>query len=134
MAPPEEERTREYPGDRFSHDIIQQNLDQLTDQLRSEEFGKGHLEQGHNQIELYRHGGTTVSLFLMAEDAELPEHSVDDGSVMIQVLDGRLTFRSENSEGTLTSEENDVIVVESGITHGVKAEEKSRMVLTIMRE
>jgi quercetin dioxygenase-like cupin family protein len=134
LAPPEEERTREYPGDRFSHDIIQQNLDQLTDQLRSEEFGKGHLEQGHNQIELYRHGGTTVSLFLMAEDAELPEHSVDDGSVMIQVLDGRLTFRSENSEGTLTSEENDVIVVESGITHGVKAEEKSRMVLTIMRE
>lgn len=133
MTPPDEERTREYPGDRFSHDIIQQNLDQLTDQLRSEEFGEGHLEQGHNQIELYRHGGTTVSLFVMAEGAELPEHSVDDGSVMIQVLDGRLTFRSENSEETLNSEENDVIVVESGVKHSVTAKEESRMILTIMR-
>lgn len=133
MPLPDEERRREYPGDRFSKRILEQDLNQLTEQLRNEELGKGHLEQGHNQIELYRQNGTTVSLFVLEEGAELPEHSVDDGSVMIQVLEGKIRVETDDTEDPLTPNTNTVVTLASGIGHSIRADEPSRLLLTIMR-
>jgi quercetin dioxygenase-like cupin family protein len=133
MPLPKEERRREYPGDRFSQRVLEQDLGSLADRLQDEEFGDGHLEQGHNQIELYRQDGTTVSLFVMNEGAELPEHSVSDGSVMIQVLDGDIEVETGDSEEPLSSEENSVVTLGPGIKHKVRAQTSSRLMVTIMR-
>lgn len=134
MSQPQEDRRREYPGDRFSQRIIQQDLDEVARQLREEEFGEGHLEQGHNQIELYREGGTTVSLFVMEKGAHLREHTVDDGSVMIQVLEGTLCLQTEDAEDHLHPGQNSLVVLEAGVGHSIQAEKPSRFLLTIMRD
>lgn len=133
MSPSEADRRREYPGDRFSKRVIEQDLDDLAEQLRNEELGEGHLEQGHNQIELYRRNGTTVSLFVLEEGSELPEHSVDDGAVMIQVLEGSITVGTDDTDEALTPDENSVVTLASGIGHSIRADEPSRLILTIMR-
>lgn len=134
MAPSEEDRRREYPGDRFSKRIIEQDLDEVARQLQEEAFGEGHAELGHNQIELYRRGGTTVSLFVFEQGGHLPEHAVEDGSVMIHVLEGKLCFRTEEAEKHVHPGENSVLILESGIRHSVRAETPSRMLVTIMRD
>lgn len=130
----DEERRREYPGDRFSKRILEQDLDELAEQLHNEELGEGHLEQGHNQIELYRHDGTTVSLFVIDEGAELPEHTVDDGSVMIQVLDGDLELETEDGEEPLSPGANSVVTLGPGVQHKLHAQTASRLIVTIMRD
>jgi len=92
MSCTSDSRPREYPGNRFSKRIIEQDLNELAEELRDEEFGEGHSEKGHNQIELYRHNATTVSLFMFEQGGHLPEHSVEDGSAVIRVLKRKLCF------------------------------------------
>lgn len=129
----ENDRRREHPGERFAQSVIHQNLDNLTEQLENEDLGAGHGERGHNQIELYRHGGTTVSLFVFEQGGFIDNHSVEDGSVMIQVLDGKLCFQTKDAETHLHPEGNEIVTLEPGIEHSVQAEKPSRMLLTIMR-
>ncbi|MFB6347439.1 MAG: hypothetical protein ABEK50_17095 [bacterium] len=134
MAVDDEERRREYPGNRFSRQILRQDLSELTQRLNDEEFGEGHLEQGHNQIELYRQNGTTVSLFVLDEGAVLPEHSVDDGSVMIQVLDGRIRLEAGSGTEDIQAGGGTVVTLQEGVSHGITATESSRLIVTIMRD
>lgn len=134
MATSDEERRREYPGDRFSQRVLEQDLDELAEKLNREDLGEGHLEQGHNQIELYRRGGTTVSLFVLEDGAELPEHSVDDGSVMIHVLQGAVDIDVDDNDASLASGKNDVVTLDAGVGHTIRAEEASRLLVTIMRD
>lgn len=133
MTVSDEERQREYPGDRFAERVIEQDLDALAERLNNEEFGEGHLEQGHNQIELYRHDGTTVSMFVMDEGASLPEHSVEDGSVMIQVIDGKVTVNCDGTDDSPQPDTNTVITLQPGVAHSIEAEAPSRLLVTIMR-
>lgn len=134
MSDDNNERRREHPGKRFSQSIIHQNLDELTDQLDTEDPGSGHGTHDHNQIELYRHGGTTVSLFVFEQGGYIDDHSVEDGAVMIQVLEGKLCFQTRDAETHLHPEENEMISLEPGIEHSVQAEKPTRMLLTIMRD
>lgn len=134
MSPSEQDRRREYPGERFSRKIIEQDLDEVAEKLKEEEFGEGHMEQGHNQIELYRHGNTTVSFFVLDEGAHLKEHTVDDGSVMIQVRKGKICFQTEEAQEHLHPEENSIIILEPGVAHSVQAEQSSQILVTIIRD
>lgn len=134
MSSSDEERRREYPGERFAQSVIQQDLSELSRQLDEEELGDGHNEQGHNQIELYRHNNTTVSLFNFEQGAHIADHAVEDGSVMIQVLDGKLCFQTEDADTHLHPEDEQVIILEPGIEHSIQAEKDSRVLLTIMRD
>lgn len=133
MSSNDDKRKRDYPGDRFSERIIEQDLGELIDQLKDEpdDFDDGHLEQGRNQIELYRQGSTTVSLIILQSDAELPEHSVADGSTMVQVLSGSIKLRTD--DGVLDREKGTVTTLQQGITHAVEAQEPTALLLTIMR-
>jgi quercetin dioxygenase-like cupin family protein len=134
MSNSDDDRRREHPGERFQDSVIQQNLKELSDQLNEEDLGEHHNTRGHNQIELYRKNGTTVSLFQFEQGAHIPEHKVEDGSVMIQVLEGKLCFQTEDAETHLHPQDEDVVVLEPDTPHSVQAEKPTRMLLTIMRE
>lgn len=69
----------------------------------------------------------------MDEGAELPEHTVDDGSVMIQVLTGKIQLLTGESDNTLSLEDNKVITLGEGVNHTIRAEEATQLLLTIMR-
>ena len=128
-----EDRRRQYPGERFARSVIQQDLDKISRELKQEELGEAHERLGHNQIELYRHGGTTVSLFVFDQGGHLPEHVVEDGAVMIQVLEGTVCFQTEDAETHIHPPENNVVFLEPGIEHSLQAETEARVILTIMR-
>lgn len=134
MSGSNDDRRREHPGERFAQSVIQQDLKELSRQLDEEDLGVGHSEQGHNQIELYRHNNTTVTLFNLDKGAHINEHAVEDGSVMIQVLEGKLCFQTGNADAHLHPEDEQVVVLEPGIEHSIQAEKDSRVLLTIMRD
>lgn len=134
MSDDTNDRRREHPGERFAQSVIQQDLDELTEQLKDEELGPGHGTRNHNQIELYRHGGTTVSLFVFEQGGYINDHSVEDGSVMIQILDGKLCFQTKDAETHLHPEGKDIVTLEPGVEHSVQAEKPTRLLLTIMRD
>lgn len=132
MSTPEERR-REYPGERFAQSVIQQDLVKLSRELKQEDLGSGHGERGHNQIELYRHKGTTVSLFYFEQGGHIPDHLVEDGSVIIQVLEGTICFQTKDAETHIHPASENLVILEPGIKHSIQAETESRVLLTIIR-
>jgi len=129
---PSDERRREAPEKRFEGNILELNLDESIQQLKDEPPVHDE-EQSHRQVELFRHEGRTVSLMELDAGATIPEHSVEDGPVMIQVLDGTLCFQSEDEDHHGHYESNDLLFLKPGTLHSVQAETDSRFLLTIMR-
>jgi len=126
-----DDRLRDKPSDRFSEDVITVDFDEETEQLKKESMGEGHGEQGHDQVELYRSEDDTVSLFLFDEGAEIPSHSVEDGSVIVHVLEGELEFTAGGESRTLSS--NQAMFMKPSVEHSVHANAPSRMLLTVLR-
>lgn len=121
-------RLRDHPRDRFAEPVREFNLDASTASLRAEP-GTG--QHGHRQIALYRHGPSTVALYLFDQSAELREHVVD-GFVTIHVLDGRLVVHAKGQTHDLAA--GNLLTIAPNVPHDVQAREASRMLLTISLE
>ncbi|WP_417564326.1 cupin domain-containing protein [Microbacterium sp.] len=74
--------------------------------------------------------GARVVVFAFDTDAELTEHSAP-GPILVQALDGRLTFTAEGRTAELVP--GGLIHLDARIPHSVKALEPSKMMLTIIR-
>lgn len=127
----EQERNRRHPRERFAPSVQTLNLDDLTEQIKGEPLSSPHVRQGHRQIVLSHDLPLTVALYYFEPDGYLTEHTVE-GTCTFQGLEGRLSIEAEGEEHTL--EAGDVLILDGGVTHGVTAEEESRMLLTICRQ
>ena len=122
---PESERLRQHPTPRFAAPQHLYNLDEVTAKLRQElEAGQA----GHRQETLYKHGSTTVALFLFGHLTGLPLHRAK-GVVVIQVLEGHIRITSEARVHDLHT--GHLLVLAPGVEHDVVAREESRMLLTV---
>lgn len=128
MADPRNDRLRPHPVERFSSPQHPYNLGVAIARLK-EEMRSG--EAGHRQQSLYKHGGTSISLFLFGRLTRLPPHRVD-GVVSIHVLKGHLRIMAEGQTHDLLS--SDLLVLAPGIEHDVVAHEESEMLLTVQLE
>ena len=125
MADQQFERLRRHPTLRFAGAQHQFNLDEVAIKLERElEAG----ESGHRQESLYKRGSTSVSLFLFGHFTRMAPHRVK-GAVTIHVLKGHLQVTAEDSAHDLRA--GDLLVLASGVEHGVVAREESRMLLTV---
>lgn len=122
---PESERLRQHPGDRFSGPQHRYNLDEVAETLK-EEFEAG--QSGHRQETLYKHGPTTIALFLFGHLTRLPPHRAE-GVVTIHVLEGHLQVAAEGQVHDLHARQ--LLVLAPGVEHGVVAMAESRMLLTV---
>jgi len=126
-----DERLRTRPSERFSGSVHQFDLEEELQRIRSEDLSEEHLQQGHRQIELHRHGDTTVTLYHFNSDGEIPEHTLENGLVILQVLNGSLQVGLEDENVVLDA--NQVMTIQDGIAHGLRSNEECQFLLTISR-
>jgi quercetin dioxygenase-like cupin family protein len=77
---------------------------------------------------LYRHGGTSVSLFLFEAGKGLREHRTS-GTVLIQALAGHLTIHADGRAHDLPA--GRLLVMSPRVPHDVTAVVSSQMLLTV---
>lgn len=122
---PESERLRQHARDRFAASQHPYNLDVVTAKLRQElEAGQA----GHRQETLYKHGATTVALFLFGHLTGLSAHRTK-GVVMIHVLEGHIQITAEGHVHDLHA--GHLLMLTPGVEHNVSARTVSRMLLTV---
>jgi quercetin dioxygenase-like cupin family protein len=128
MADQNSDRLRPHPKERFAAPQHQFNLDETIATLR-QELQSG--QAGHRQQALYKHGPTSISLFLFGHFTRLPPHRVD-GVVSIHVLKGHLRVMAQGESHDLRS--GHLLVLAPGIEHDVVAHEESEVLLTVNLE
>ncbi len=125
MNDPEPKRLREPPASRF--EAIQHVFDlQAVAAILAKEPNAG--EAGRRQETLYKRGTTTIALFRFGHLTRLAPHRTK-GIVAIHVLSGRLRITTEAQEHDLGA--GHLLVLASGVEHGVVAYEESVMLLTV---
>ena len=122
------ERLREHPEQRFAASQHEFDLDAAVAALR-QELHAG--QAGHRQQSLYKHGPTSVSLFLFGRLTRLPMHAAQ-GVVSIHVLKGHLRVMAEGQSYDLRS--GHLLVLAPGVEHDLVAHEESEVLLTVHLE
>ena len=125
MTNPENQRLRPHPDDRFSQPSTCLDLNAIAAVLRSEPNAG---QRGHRQETVFKHGNVTVALFVFDRFSRLPEH-VAQGTVTIHVLKGWMKISAGDVQRELKA--GQMLVVNSGVRHGLKAEEESEVLVTV---
>jgi quercetin dioxygenase-like cupin family protein len=121
-------RSRPHPDERFAPPAQVFALSAAADELSKEPSAT---TRPHRQKVLYRHGNTSLALFLFDAGAELREHRTN-GTVFIQVLEGRLAVQAQGQRHDLSA--GQVLVMSPGVPHDLHALEPARMLLTVCLE
>jgi quercetin dioxygenase-like cupin family protein len=119
------DRTRPHPEERFAPQAQSFDLTAAARELAAEVTSSA---QRHRQKTLYRHGNSSLALFLFEAGAGLKEHSTN-GTVFIQVLAGRIIVRAQGDQYELDA--GNVLVMAPCVPHAVDAEQASQMLLTV---
>ncbi len=125
MSDQDSERLRTHPDQRFASPQHRFDLNAVAAKLRQESQAG---EAGHRQQTIYKHGPTTVSLFLFGHLTRLPPHRAN-GVVTIHVLKGHLQVTAEGQVHDLYS--NNLLALASGVQHDVVAPQETEMLLTV---
>ena len=125
MDQEEAQRMRQHPTERFAGPQHQFDLEAAAARLR-QEVRSG--TAGHRQESLYKHGSTTLALFIFGPQRRLPPHRTN-GTVIIHVLKGRMTVTAGGRPHDLGP--GGVLVMAAGVEHDVAAHEESEMLLTV---
>jgi quercetin dioxygenase-like cupin family protein len=126
MEENEPQRLRQHPEERFAGPQHRYDLMAAANHLRAEIGGSG--VAGHRQESLYKHGPTSVSLFLFGPQTRLAPHRTK-GTVVIHVLKGNMIISAEGQSHDLRS--GNVLVLAAGVQHEVVSQEESEMLLTV---
>jgi quercetin dioxygenase-like cupin family protein len=119
------DRLRQHPEERFRAPLHLIDLNETAAALAAEPLAG---QRNHRQETLYRHAPMTVALFLFEPGAELPPH-LAEGVVSVHVLEGRLKMAVEGQEREISA--GQILVLAPGVKHDVRAEERTRMLLTV---
>jgi quercetin dioxygenase-like cupin family protein len=122
------DRVRPHPQERFAAPAQRFDLEAAAAQLAREATAA---HGGHRQKTLFRHGNTSLALFVFQPGGELREHRAD-GTVFIQVLRGRLIVTAADQRHDLAA--GQVLVMAPGVPHALHADELAHMLLTVALE
>ena len=128
MADQNSDRLRQHPKERFAAPQHQFDLDAAIAALRHE-LRSG--QAGHRQQTLYKHGPTSISLFLFGHLTRLPPHRAR-GVVSIHVLKGHLRVMAEGQSHDLHG--GCLLVLAPDVEHDLVAHEESEVLLTVHLE
>ncbi len=128
MATEQPDRRRQHPAERFHPEQHAIDLGEAAAQLLAEAPSGARTQR---QKTLYRHGPVTVALFLFDRGDHMPQH-VAEGVVTVHVLEGRLKMSAEGQSHDMTA--GQILVLAPGVQHDVRAEEPTRMLLTVCLE
>ena len=120
-------RLRPHPSKRFAPDEHVFDLKIAADELRAESSG----QRGHKQITLFKHGPSTLAMFMFDPGARLADHVVD-GPVIMQTLSGHLSVTTDERSYALPA--GTLLRLAPGVRHDVQASEASQMLMTVCVE
>jgi quercetin dioxygenase-like cupin family protein len=118
-------RLREHPVSRFEGDQHLFDLNQLKEQLSSEQHAA---TDGHRQIAFYHYGSVTKVLFAFEAGGNMEEHQAN-GVVSIHVLEGGLEVSAQGESHLL--QDGQILMLAPNVPHSVRAERPSKMLLTV---
>ncbi len=128
MSNEDSERLRRHPEERSALPQHHFDLNAVAAKLRQEaQAGVA----GHRQQTLYKHGSTTVALFLFGHLTRLAPHRAK-GVVTIHVLKGHLQVKAEGKVHDLLA--SNLLTLAPGVEHDVVALQQSEMLLTVQLE
>ena len=113
------------PRDRFAGTERVINLDQAFAELPAESI----VRQGHIQKTLHRSGPTTTAIFCFDTGSALNQH-VLQGEAVLHVLEGLLRVTTDASTNELGP--NDLMLLEPGVPHDLKALKTTKVLLTVV--
>lgn len=119
------DRTRTHPEERFAPSSQAFDLNAAANELVGE---PSVTTRGHRQKTLYRHGQSSLALFIFEPGSVLREHRTN-GTVFIQILKGRLTVQADGQLHELSA--GQVLVMSPEVPHDLQAHELTHMLLTV---
>lgn len=122
-----DDRSRPHPKERLSDALHHIDLVGAAAQLRAEPHAGIH---GHRQVAIVRHGPLSIVLFAFERDGRMKEHQTD-GEVTIHVLSGAIEVTV--GTGPVVIRRGELLALQSGQPHAVRALEVSDMLLTVCR-
>jgi quercetin dioxygenase-like cupin family protein len=123
-----DERLRTPPSERFAGRRHLVSLAGALAELRAEEHPP---RDGHRQFALFHRAPVTQVLFAFEPGGRIQRHSAA-GLVTIHVLEGRLSVEAEGADHDMGA--GDVLVLDPGVPHDVRAPEAAAMLLTVHLE
>lgn len=113
-------------GDRLLNaDLVEMDLNSFIDQVRNESTWK---ESDRNSITIFKSDRMRIVLLGLHKGAELATHTAN-GTISVQVLEGKINFTAEPQTATL--QKGQMIVLHEKIPHSVAALEESFFLLTL---
>lgn len=120
-----QERLRPHPAGRFAGESHLYDLGSALQTLRSETHAA---QKGHRQVTIFHRAPVAKVLFAFDSGGELADHAAN-GLVTIHALEGR--FHVKAAEQTHELKAGNVLVLDSGVRHSVRAEKAGAMLLTV---
>lgn len=127
-VPSPSDRLREHPDARFGAPQHAFDLAAVAAEVAREPQAG---ESGHRQKALYKHGNTTISLFIFEHLTRLKPHQTR-GVVSIHVLSGHLRITAGGVPHDVRA--GQLLVLAPQVEHDVVAHERSEMLLTVHLE
>ena len=124
---PGPEDGRSFPA-RFGGPAFRYSLSEALETLRASDRPA---RNGHRQTTTFHRDGLTQVVFAFEPDGHLDRHTAP-GLVLIQVLEGRFVLHAEETDHDMTS--GDVLILDPGVPHSVRAVEAGAMLLTVRLE
>lgn len=121
-------RLRRAPSERFAGSEHAYDLVVMAASLRAEPHPA---TDGHRQMTIARHGGTTLVLFDFEAAGRLADH-VTDGLVTIHVLAGRIQV--DTADGSHDLSAGSLLALSPGVRHDVHAIVASEVLLSVHRQ
>lgn len=113
-------------GDRILNaEMVLINLNTFQHEIKGEQTWQ---ESDRNSITLFKSDSMRIVLIALHTGAELKTHTAP-GVISVQVLDGRITFKTEQKTTELIKGE--MLTLHKGIPHSVLANEESTFLLTL---
>jgi quercetin dioxygenase-like cupin family protein len=119
------DRRRSHPTERFAGPVHSFELEATANKLREEVRTSG---SGHRQQTLYKHGPTSLALFVFGAGTGLAPHRAK-GTVIIHVIKGRMIVTAEGDVKHLGP--GGVVVLAAGVQHELAAQDETEMLLTV---
>jgi quercetin dioxygenase-like cupin family protein len=123
--PPEEQRLRESPRERFGAAENKFDIPEALRKLRTEDTPA---RFGHRQITLDQYGPVTLVLFSFEPGGVLKDHRAA-GVVTIHALEGEVTVRTEAQQYQLSPKM--LVMLAPNVKHSVEAAQQSAVLLTV---
>lgn len=105
--------------------VVPINVPEFITQIKKEPAWK---KSDRNAMTVYKTGGMRMVLVALHEDAVIEKHTTN-GIVSVQVLDGEITFNTE--ENSIVLRKGEIIALHRNVPHSVAATKESVFLLTV---